>query len=312
MADPLLFMFAGVGAAGVGLIVRSLRARLRPRPVEQVVVSSPAPDKPAPRVAPVVPAAPRNEETVEDPTMPIALILVTAAAQTDPGLHRTTNEDSYLVDAERHLVVVADGMGGHASGEVASQLAIETIARAHATQQFDGEPDKSRPRFGDQLVRSILTANRVVYERARNEPQHKGMGTTVVAARFSPNKQRVYIAHAGDSRCYRMREGKLRQITKDHTLGSLGVQGPTAGKLVRAIGTERKVDIDLFTDAPEAGDLYLLCSDGLSRMISNSKIEAIVASERDLDKMIAKLVAAANEAGGRDNITVIVVRVDEA
>jgi protein phosphatase len=263
--------------------------------------STPVGDKPAV-------AEPAND----DPTGPIALILVTAVGQTDQGKKRTTNEDAFLVDESRHLFVIADGMGGHAAGEVASQLAIETIERAHRSGDFDGEPDKSRPKLGDQLVRSIVMANRAVYDLAKKDPRYHGMGTTAVATRFSPNKQRVYIAHVGDSRCYRMRAGKLRQITKDHTLGSLGVQGPTAGKLVRAVGTELNVQVDLFTDAPDVGDFYMLCSDGLSRMVSSERMQEILASDRDLDRVVASLVTAANEAGGRDNITVIVVRVDEA
>ena len=253
-----------------------------------------------------------DEAAGEDETGPIALILVTATAQTDQGRHRTTNEDSLLIDRERHLFAICDGMGGHAAGEVASKMAVDIIARAHTTGVFDGERNTSRPLRGDQLARSILMANLAIYTKAREDGRYHGMGTTAVAARFSPNNQRVYIAHVGDSRCYRLREGKLRQITKDHTLGSLGVRGPTAGKLVRAVGTELKVEVDVTTDAPEAGDYYVLCSDGLSRMVPNARIEEILLGAKDLDRAVGELIAAANDAGGRDNITVILVRVDEA
>jgi protein phosphatase len=331
--DPTWIVLAGVGVVGAGLIAKSLVRRTASangvsaeRVGAKLAVEDAAPSAAGSPVNATVDArtrsearsesqgvrTPREEPEVEDATGPIALILVTALGQTDRGRHRTTNEDSFLVDPKLHLFAICDGMGGHAAGEVASQLAIETIARAHRTATFDGEPDKTRPRRGDQLVRAILMANRAVYDKSREDPRYHGMGTTAVAARFSPNKQRVYIAHVGDSRCYRMRAGKLRQITKDHTLGSLGVQGPSAGKLVRAVGTELKVDVDLLTDAPEAGDYYMLCSDGLSRMVSNDAIEKILSDEKDLDAAVAKLIAAANEAGGRDNITVILVRVDEA
>ncbi len=247
----------------------------------------------------------------DDPTGPIALILVTAVGRTDAGKRRKHNEDSYLVLPDHNLFVIADGMGGYAAGEVASALATEVISEAYKTGTFVGESDPMRPKRGDELVRAIQMSNEAILTQARaNEAQH-GMGTTLVSCRFSPNKQRVYIAHVGDSRCYRVRGGEIKQMTADHTLGAVGITGPAAAKLSRAVGIADTVEVDLTIDHPQVGDFYMLCSDGLSKMVPDDMICKIMVGEPDLDKSVNKLVDTANERGGRDNITVILIRVEQ-
>jgi protein phosphatase len=247
----------------------------------------------------------------DDPTGPIALILVTAVGRTDAGKRRKHNEDSYLVLPDHNLFVIADGMGGYAAGEVASALATEVISEAYKTETFVGEADPTRPQRGDELCRAIQMANEAILTQARaNDAQH-GMGTTLVSCRFSPNKQRVYIAHVGDSRCYRIRGDEIRQMTQDHTLGAVGITGPAAAKLSRAVGIADTVEVDLAIDHPQVGDFYMLCSDGLSKMVPDDMIRNIVLEDPDLDAAVNKLVDTANERGGRDNITVILIRVDQ-
>lgn len=247
----------------------------------------------------------------DDPTGPQALILVTAVGRTDAGRRRKHNEDSYLTLNDHSIFVIADGMGGYAAGEVASQLAVDVISEAFKAKTFTGEIDHTRPARGDELCRAIAMANTAILTQAQsNEAQH-GMGTTVVSCRFSPNKQRVYIAHVGDSRCYRIRNGKIRQMTTDHTLGAAGITGPAAAKLSRAVGIGDVVEVDLTVDAPHAGDHYILCSDGLSKMIPDEMIRDLTLESTDLEKSVQKLIEVANERGGRDNVTVILIRVDE-
>ncbi len=138
------------------------------------------------------------------------------------------------------------------------------------------------------------------------------MGTTVVCAYFSANNQRAYVAHVGDSRCYRLRAGTLSQLTTDHTLGAAGIQGKAAGVLSRAVGVEPHVDVDVTIESPQPGDVYLLCSDGLSRMVAHDAIESILVATPDLEEATQQLTDRANTGGGRDNITVILVRVEDA
>ena len=247
----------------------------------------------------------------DDPTGPQALILVTATGRTDAGRRRKHNEDCYLTLPEKSLFVIADGMGGYAAGEVASQLAVDVIGEAFKTETFTGDADTTRPARGDELCRAIAMANTAILTQAQsNEAQH-GMGTTVVSCRFSPNKQRVYIAHVGDSRCYRIRDAEIQQMTIDHTLGAAGITGPAAAKLSRAVGIGDMVEVDLTVDAPQAGDHYILCSDGLSKMLPDDMIRDITIAQEDLEKSVQRLIETANERGGRDNVTVILIRVEE-
>ncbi|MCC6644927.1 MAG: serine/threonine-protein phosphatase [Polyangiaceae bacterium] len=245
-----------------------------------------------------------------DPTGPQARILVTAVAHTDTGRRRAQNEDSYLSLDDFSLYVVADGMGGYAGGELASQLACETVERAFRADRFEGEAVHGRPRRGDELARSIAMANRAIFNVAQGDRKLEGMGTTIVAIRFSPNKQRAYYAHVGDSRLYRVRGGVMEQLTRDHTIGeATGVTGPLAARLTRAVGIASLIEVEFGADDPQVGDTYLLCSDGLTKMLADDEALDILNEERDLDRCARRLVETANDHGGRDNVTVVLIRI---
>jgi serine/threonine protein phosphatase PrpC len=262
--------------------------------------------QPGPEAVPIVYD---EDAALDEPTMTEALILVSAAGQTDTGQRRKKNEDSYLILDDLNLFIVADGMGGHAGGEIASQIAVDVIGAAFKQARFTGERYENVPRRGSELALAVQMANEAIFARAKAEPDLTGMGTTVVAARFSPNKQRLYIGHVGDSRCYRLRDGELRQVTTDHTMGASGITGPLADRLERAVGIAPAVKVDVIIGRPLPNDLYLLCSDGLSKMVSLERMCEILLAEKDLRKSSSNLVAEANEVGGRDNITVILVQV---
>jgi serine/threonine protein phosphatase PrpC len=227
----------------------------------------------------------------------------------DLGRQRQGNEDNYYVRAP--LFVVADGMGGAQAGEVASEIAV---------RQFEGGlPDGEDP--GDALVALIQAANTRIHEQARSDAQHAGMGTTTTAAYLTGNT--VVVAHVGDSRCYLLRDGDLIRLTKDHSLvGELVARGklteeqaeshPQRSVITRALGPEAKVEVDVEAFPARAGDVFLLCSDGLTSMVHEPQLKALLADrERPLEQTGRTLIAAANEAGGRDNITVILFRVEE-
>lgn len=253
-----------------------------------------------------------EEAGADEPTGPVALFLLSAAAQTDTGKVRKRNEDSFLVRDEAGLYVVADGMGGYAGGDVASQLAAQTVEQAFAHAAFGPARWPGLPRRAWELAGAIDAANTAVFAKAREEPRLAGMGTTLVAARFSAKKQRLYLGHVGDSRCYRLRGGKLTAMTEDHTLASVGVGGPAGNKLVRGIGIQRHVEIDLVLAKPHPGDVYLLCTDGLTKMVGEEEIAAFLRSERDLGRAAQALVQLAIDHGGKDNVTVVLVRVERA
>lgn len=249
----------------------------------------------------------------DEPSGPFVPVAVTVAGATDVGKKRKHNEDSIGIDEERSLYVLADGMGGYAAGEVASQMCVESILRAHRSGVFEGEAMPDLPVLGDELVRAIQAANREILTESRANEARAGMGTTVVASRFVPERQRVYIAHVGDSRLYRVRGEAMLQMTADHTLGALGVTGPSAQKLSRAVGVFDDVEVDLNIDVPEPGDTYLICSDGLFKMVQEARILEVVreaARAGDPPQATADaLVAEANARGGKDNISVIVIRI---
>lgn len=252
-------------------------------------------------------------EEEEEPTGPHALILISAVGRTDPGLKRKHNEDAYVILEKHHLFCIADGMGRHAAGEVASKLCVDAVAEAYNNAAKPAaEPDPTLPKRANMLRSAILLGNERIFTQAHDVEEYAGMGTTVVACYFSPNNQRVYIAHVGDSRCYRVRGGVLQQITTDHTLGAAGIQGKSSSVLSRAVGVEERVEVDITMESPLPGDLYLLCSDGLSRMLTDPEIEQTLKSTRDLEASTSKLIEMANARGGRDNITIIVVRVEDA
>jgi serine/threonine protein phosphatase PrpC len=227
----------------------------------------------------------------------------------DLGLQRQGNEDNYFVRAP--LFVVADGMGGAQSGEVASEMAVEAFGA--------GIPDGNSPAEG--LVRIIETANQRIHERSRSETQRAGMGTTVTAAYVGESS--VTVAHVGDSRCYRVRDGELERLTDDHSLvGDLVRLGklteeqaethPQRSVITRALGPEPNVMVDVEEFGARAGDLFLVCSDGLTAMVREDKLKPLlVGHSGSLDQLGHDLIAAANAAGGRDNITVILFTLDE-
>ena len=252
-----------------------------------------------------------EDAAIDEPTHSGALILVTATAQTDKGLRRKRNEDSVLAREDEGIFVVADGMGGYRGGEIASNLAVATIERAFTTNTFDGPEDDAIPRRASELARAIQMANEAIFSRAATDKLLDGMGTTICAARFSPTKQRLYVGHVGDSRIYCFRNGKLRQMTTDHTMKDLGVTGEAAGHLSRAVGIWPVVPIDIVLGKPKPGDLYLLCSDGLTKMVPDEEIERVLASSTAPAVVVEQLVTAANDKGGKDNVSVIVVRVDD-
>ncbi len=228
--------------------------------------------------------------------------------RTDTGRQRRGNEDSAFARAP--LFVIADGMGGAQAGEVASRIAVEA---------FQGElPDQGSPE--QRLAGVAQAANRRIYESAREEHERAGMGTTLTAVYVDDST--LAIAHVGDSRAYLFRDGKLELLTQDHTLvGELVRQGklteeqaaehPQRSVITRALGIDPEVEVDTWTYAARAGDVVLLCSDGLTSMISEEQIAAVLASESDLDAAAKRLVNEANEAGGRDNITVILFTLEE-
>ena len=275
----------------------------------------PLPAEPAevvvPRADPRVVVAYEDEAEAEEATSPLARILVTASGDTDRGQRRKANDDSLLVLEDHSLFAVADGMGGYAGGSVASALAVEALKQAFEHDSFVAELRSASPlpRRGGELASSIVQAHQAVFKAARANPEHGKMGTTLVAARFSPNKQRVYIGHVGDSRCYRFRRGSLRQLTTDQTMSTVGLRGPHADDLLQAIGVTADLSIDLIVDKPQAGDVYLLCSDGLNKMVSDRQIQQILATQRDLEAAVYGLIELANDAGGKDNVTVVLVKV---
>jgi len=225
----------------------------------------------------------------------------------DLGRQRQGNEDNYFVRAP--LFVVADGMGGAQAGEVASEMAVDS---------FDAGLGNGSPAEG--LVRVIQEANRRIHDRSRSDEQAAGMGTTCTAAYVG--ERDVTIAHVGDSRAYLWRDGELTRLTRDHSLvGELVARGklteeqaeahPQRSVITRALGPEREVQVDLETFTARDGDVYLLCSDGLTSMIHEQGVQPVLARMTDLDRAGRELIAAANEAGGRDNITVILFRLEE-
>ena len=249
-----------------------------------------------------------DDAAPEEPTDVRRLILVSATGQSDRGKRRERNEDSLLVQESEGLFVVADGMGGYRGGDIASTLAVKTIQDAFEANSFPGPPHAMMPRRASELVRAIQLANRAVHARAREDRDLEGMGTTVCAARFSVTKQRLYIGHVGDSRVYRLRAGALVQMTSDHTMRDLGVEGTAAGHLSRAVGIWPVVPVDIILGKPRAGDTYLLCSDGLTKMVEDSEIERVL-TELSPEQAVSRLISAANDFGGKDNVTVVVVQI---
>ncbi len=254
--------------------------------------------------------------------------MIEAFGKSDVGRRRKLNEDSFLVDPETHLYAVCDGMGGHNAGEVASRMAIEAL---HA---FIGKSDKEKEitwPFGldadlsfaaNRLKTAIRLANRKVFRAADNREDYTGMGTTVVAALVwnDEGATRLTIGSAGDSRCYLLRAGALRQLTQDDSwVSTAWAQGilsadelerhPFRNVITKAVGAKESLDIDMVEETLQAGDLAMICSDGLHGLITDEAIRGVLGDgSAPLEDLATRLIDAANEAGGRDNVSVVLLR----
>jgi protein phosphatase len=239
----------------------------------------------------------------------LALRVVEKAALSDVGRARQGNEDSFLEQSP--LFAVADGMGGARAGEVASRIAVETL---------EGDMPDGSAGAEEQLAAVAKAANRRIYDLAQADASHAGMGTTFTAALVTGNE--LAVGHVGDSRLYRLRDGELERLTHDHSLveefvrqGKLTPEEaevhPQRSIITRALGPEPDVQVDTFTYPGKAEDVYLACSDGLTGMISEGTVQAILAQRESLEDAAKKLIDAANEGGGRDNITVVLWRLGE-
>ncbi len=240
----------------------------------------------------------------------MTLQIVEQVGRTDVGRQRSVNEDSLVLDPP--FFAVADGMGGARAGEVASAMAAGA---------FEGEKDSDSGEAPEaQLTRILREANRRIYDLAVADDSHRGMGTTVTAAKVTGDE--VSLGHVGDSRAYRLRDGELEQLTRDHSLvaelersGQITPEAaenhPQRSIITRALGPEPDVEVDTYTLAGRAGDLFLICSDGLTSMISDEELAAILRSAGTLDEAAESLVRAANQSGGKDNITVVLFRLGD-
>ncbi|MBW3577772.1 MAG: protein phosphatase 2C domain-containing protein [Actinobacteria bacterium] len=218
-------------------------------------------------------------------------------AASDIGRVRGRNEDALLVDDDHNFFVVADGLGGHPAGDVASRTAVETLDR-HLDDLSRGDP-------ADALVSALRAADDAIRSEAATDQRRAGMATTAVVARVTDGGEEAWVAHVGDSRAYLVREADLRRITRDHTTGGLFGRG----SITQALGTGDGIDPDVTHIDLVPGDRLLLCTDGLTDMVPEDAIAKIAAAPDDPQAACQRLVDAANERGGVDNITVIVVEV---
>ncbi len=248
---------------------------------------------------------------------------VEVAGETNVGRKRNHNEDNFCILSDYGLYIVADGMGGHASGEVASKLAIDTIQDFFAMTADDPERtwpykmDKAKGYEENRLITAIKLANLRIFEFSQRDAKTRGMGTTIVTVFIVENG--VYSAHVGDSRVYRVRDGKLEQMTEDHSLLNDYIKMkhltqeeianfPHKNVIVRALGMKETVKVDTRFESPQAGDTYLLCSDGLCGPVSDPDILSIIVQSPDIKTASRRLIEKANENGGPDNITAVLAR----
>lgn len=242
---------------------------------------------------------------------------------TDVGRKRDKNEDSLLVDGELGIFVVADGMGGHQGGEFASRIAVQTVSETmtqlardpEATIATDRLFDRSQP--GERLRYAIRIASSKIYDEACQNPHLKGMGTTIVSLYI--HEGRGFIAHAGDSRAYLLRQGQMKQVTSDHSLVAEQLRAGFITQaeiknhkykniITRSVGFQEDVEVDLTTVALESGDRFLLCSDGLSNLVDESELQRVLAGSSPKNAC-RRLIEAANQKGGDDNITLVIVSI---
>jgi protein phosphatase len=233
--------------------------------------------------------------------------------QTDVGLKRTKNEDAYYIASDHGFCLVADGMGGAAAGELASQMFAEA-----AQEVFHRFTENIESKVISQIKDAFLLANRRILNHVRFTPAHKGMGCTAELMAFYDRD--FILGHVGDSRTYRFRERELKQLTKDHSLvreqidkNIIPAQNAKSHRLrnviLRAVGVEERLELDILKGTTHPGDQYLLCSDGLTDMIEESEIENLFAAKLQLNHKVEALVQLALDAGGYDNITVVLVEI---
>jgi len=240
-------------------------------------------------------------------------------ALTDPGRVRTNNEDALLFDVSVGLAVLADGMGGYNAGEVASGIACAYLQEHFASWLATDGADATSRTVQRVMRQHIAAVNRTIMAVAEQQPECHGMGTTLVFGVFQP--QRVLIGSIGDSRCYRLRGGVLRQLSHDHSVLQQQIDAgmidahqariaPHRNLVTRALGFPVSGELDTFEHQPEPGDLYLFCSDGLSDMLSDEEIRSVLVANTSLETRSLSLIRAANAAGGRDNVSVLLVSSD--
>lgn len=241
--------------------------------------------------------------------------------ETDPGLTRDNNEDAVAVDALTGLCILADGMGGYNAGEIASGMATAFIKSEMGRWLSQAGRHANAKEIRRAMEICVENANHSIFNAANSNPQYTGMGTTLVVGVFQP--ARLMLGHIGDSRCYRLRGSELQQITKDHSLlqeqMDAGLITPEQAQtslnknlVTRALGVEDTVLLEVNEHRVEDGDIYLMCSDGLSDMLNDEGIAGILRGSGSLDQKARQLVVAANDNGGRDNISVLLVRAKEA
>jgi PPM family protein phosphatase len=239
---------------------------------------------------------------------------ITSAGRTDVGVIRSGNEDSFLMVPDRGIFVVADGMGGHAAGEVASEMAVRYVAR-----ELDSLRGLSDDQIADRMRSAIRAANGAIFQRTLTEHDKRGMGTTVTVLTLYEN--RFLIGQVGDSRAYLLRDSKLTQITKDHSYVQEQVDAgyltpeqarthPYSNVITRCVGANSDVMPDVYGGVVKPADLYLLASDGLTGMLEDYQLAELLAPDRMPQDEVDALIAEANRHGGLDNITAIIVRVD--
>jgi serine/threonine protein phosphatase PrpC len=238
-----------------------------------------------------------------------------AAGLSDVGKERKHNEDRFILLPEFGVFVVADGMGGHQSGEVASRMAASSVAG------YFRAGGRRHP-LRDALLSALSDANAKIFARADDSRAHRGMGTTIVAAAFSPSDSILYIAHAGDSRCYRLRDQRMEQLTRDHSLlQDALLERPDLTEsdlaylprnvITRALGIQPSVELDVRAEPVQPGDCFLLCSDGLHGLVPDADMVRIVLGARTLTDACRSLIRRANENGGKDNITAVLMRIED-
>jgi protein phosphatase len=252
-------------------------------------------------------------------------LAATVAGLTDQGNGRSNNEDAICVDAELGLIIVADGMGGHQAGEIASGMAVSIIPEQFKEMSSTGSAGEvTENHFSaatNRLGYCLKVANQKIFEAAHRSPQDYGMGTTCTAALIEDD--RVGIAHVGDSRCYLIRRGEMELLTNDHSLVMEQVRSGLISKdsqavqsaqniLTRSLGTAEEVQIDLDEHPLFSGDVLLLCSDGLGKEIADDEVLRVVNATPDPAALAKRLIDMANAAGGRDNITIAVARLEKA